>query len=483
VIDRTIAKANPAQSNGAITTSVPFSPEEAHPFSLRGQQGAWRDALLRRMLATADLLAVFAGSLSVGLAIEGRLSFVVWSAGFVPMWLVIAKVVGLYDRDQRSLRHLTVDEVPSILTWSLIGTAGLALLLAVAPASDLSAGTAMRLAVVVGISAFLLRAIARIVWRRMTPPDRVSIVGEGALVLAASRKLELFPDMHAVVVDERSEVLLEDLRGSPDYLRGVDRILLATSSLDEELIAELVAFCRRRQVKLSVVPPARGMFGTAVELNHVADLPVMEYNTWDVSRSTVFLKRLLDVTISSIVLVLLSPILLLISVLILLDGGRPVVFAQHRVGQNGKPFRMLKFRTMVQNAEALLPQLVAFDELSPPMFKLAPDPRVTHIGRVLRRTSLDELPQLVNVLRGDMSLVGPRPEQVELVERYAEQDRFRLIVKPGMTGPMQVYGRGNLTFEERLAVEREYVENISIGRDFRILAMTVAPVVSGRGAF
>jgi len=116
------------------------------------------------------------------------------------------------------------------------------------------------------------------------------------------------------------------------------------------------------------------------------------------------------------------------------------------------------------------------------MFKLDDDPRVLPVGRILRRTSLDELPQFVNVLRGDMSLVGPRPEQVELVERYTDEDRFRLAVKPGMTGPMQVYGRGRLAFDERLAVEREYVENISIGRDLRLLALTIAPLISGRGA-
>jgi lipopolysaccharide/colanic/teichoic acid biosynthesis glycosyltransferase len=144
---------------------------------------------------------------------------------------------------------------------------------------------------------------------------------------------------------------------------------------------------------------------------------------------------------------------------------------------------MLKFRTMVRDAEALLPGVVAFDELSEPMFKLPRDPRVTRIGRILRRTSLDELPQLLNVLKGDMSLVGPRPEQLDLVDRYEPEHRFRLDLKPGLTGPMQVYGRGELTFDERLAVEREYVENLTLGRDLRILALTMVAVISGRGAY
>jgi lipopolysaccharide/colanic/teichoic acid biosynthesis glycosyltransferase len=138
---------------------------------------------------------------------------------------------------------------------------------------------------------------------------------------------------------------------------------------------------------------------------------------------------------------------------------------------------------MVRDAEALLPELVPFEHLETPMFKLKSDPRVTRVGRLLRRTSVDELPQLVNVLRGEMSIVGPRPEQLDLVERYAPEHQFRLQVKPGITGPMQVYGRGELEFDERLAVEREYVENLSFTRDIRIILMTFPAIVGKRGAY
>jgi lipopolysaccharide/colanic/teichoic acid biosynthesis glycosyltransferase len=144
---------------------------------------------------------------------------------------------------------------------------------------------------------------------------------------------------------------------------------------------------------------------------------------------------------------------------------------------------MHKFRTMVSNAEELLPEIVSIESLAEPMFKLTEDPRRTRVGRFLRRASLDELPQLVNVLKGEMSLVGPRPEQLELVERYASEQRFRLAVKPGMTGPMQVFGRGALSFEERLAVERDYIENLTLGRDLRILALTIPTALTGRGAY
>jgi exopolysaccharide biosynthesis polyprenyl glycosylphosphotransferase len=435
------------------------------------------------MLALADLIAVLTGCVVLGLSGPGQIHQALWAALLAPIWLVVAKVLGIYDRDQRSLRHLTVDELPRLLTWALVGTAIAALCLAATPSGSLSAGDAIRLGVIAGFAVLALRVLARFVWRRVTPPERAIIIGDGALAAAARRKLELFPDMHIHVVEELPELDVEGLRSVSEVVSGVDRIMLATTRLDEQLIAELVALCRQSQTKLSVVPPARGMFGTAVELNHVADLPVMEYNTWDVSRSTLLLKRAIDVIAAGTMLIVFAPLACLVVAMILIDDGRPVLFRQVRVGQNGRMFQMLKFRTMVRDAEQMLSDLVPFDSLHEPMFKLTEDPRVTLVGRLLRRTSLDELPQFLNVLAGNMSLVGPRPEQLEVVELYTEQDRFRLAVKPGVTGPMQVYGRGSLTFEERAAVEREYIENISVARDMHIFALTMGSVFSGRGAF
>jgi lipopolysaccharide/colanic/teichoic acid biosynthesis glycosyltransferase len=285
------------------------------------------------------------------------------------------------------------------------------------------------------------------------------------------------------VVGSRPELTLEELAEPPAWLRKVDRLLLAPTIVDESLISALLAFCRREQIRLSVIPPARGLFGTAVQLNRVADLPLVEYNTWHVSRSTLLLKRVIDIAVCAPTLVLAAPLFLLIAIAIKLDDGGPVTFSQVRASQHGRPFRMLKFRTMVVGAEQLLEELVSFDELPEPMFKLRDDPRVTRVGRLLRRASLDELPQLWNVLLGQMTLVGPRPEQIELVERYGEEHMFRLSVKPGLTGPMQVLGRGHLTFEERLTLEREYIEGMSLRRDLRILALTASAIVSERGAF
>ena len=463
--------------------SIVFATRAAAGFSLLHRQGVWRDALLRRMLALGDAAAVLLAAVGLGF-FDGGLEAAFWASLFVPAWLVLAKLNGLYDRDQRSLRHLTTDELPAIYVWAMAGTALLTgVLLVVMPHEKVSATSALRIWAIAGSAAVVFRGLARIAWRRLVPRERTVIVGQGPLADATRRKLELFPDIHASVVAPDRPHMIEDVLASPERLGDIDRIILASHAIDETQIAELVGWCRREHVKLSVIPPARGMFGTAVQLNHIADLPVVEYNTWDVSRSTLLLKRLLDIVGSAVALVVLSPVLLLASAAILVESGWPVLFVQVRAGRDGRTFRMVKFRTMVHDAEGLLDGLVAIDRLQDPMFKLARDPRVTRLGRLLRRTSIDELPQLVNVLRGEMSLVGPRPEQVELVRRYRPEHLFRLMVKPGLTGPMQVFGRGRLRFEERLAVEREYIENLSLSRDLRILALTIPSVFDGRGAY
>jgi exopolysaccharide biosynthesis polyprenyl glycosylphosphotransferase len=446
---------------------------------ISAQYGA--EPLLRRMLALADVLAISAAAVFVGLwgsGVSGALLLVLSA----PIWIVTAKLAGLYDRDHRTLRHLTVDELPWLLVWTLSSTALLTLLLVPFRALDLSSSDRLLVwATVLGLG-FSLRAGMRALWRRITPAQRVLIVGDGPLAHAVVRKLELFPDIHAEIAGRIESC--SALRDSLDELRtDLDRIVIACSELSEELLEKLLPFCRLRRVKLTVIPPTRGMFGTATHLTHIADLPLLDYNTWDISRTTVGLKRAFDMGVAVGGLILASPLFVLVGLATLLDSGRPIFFRQTRAGERGRPFQMLKFRTMVRGAETMLAELVPFEELDAPMFKLKADPRVTRVGRLLRRTSIDELPQLINVLRGEMSIVGPRPEQLDLVDRYAPEHQFRLQIKPGITGPMQVYGRGELTFEERLAVEREYVENLSLARDLRILVMTLPAVFGRRGAF
>ena len=444
---------------------------------------AWHgpEPLLRRLLALGDVLAVAAAAVAVGFWGSGATAalLLVLSA---PIWIVTAKLAGLYDRDHRTLRHLTVDELPWLVVWTLSSSALLTLLVAPFPALNPSSDDRLLVwGLVLGLAS-VFRAVFRGIWRRITPPQRVLIVGEGPLAQAVVRKLELFPDIHAMI-QGRIPSCAQLLEGLHEVGDRIDRVVIACSELNEELLEKLLPVCRANRVRLTIVPPTRGMFGTATHLTHIAELPLLDYNTWDISRTTVALKRIFDVVVAVIALIVTSPLFVLAGLATLFDSGRPLFFRQTRGGEQARPFQMLKFRTMVRDAEARLADLVPFDELSDPMFKLKADPRVTRVGRVLRRTSIDELPQLVNVLRGEMSIVGPRPEQLDLVERYAPEHQFRLQVKPGITGPMQVYGRGELTFEERLAVEREYVENLSLVRDIRILLMTLPAVLGKRGAY
>jgi len=441
----------------------------------------WRDSLRRRVVALGDVTAVVvaAGAIWASGVPAGVAGAVVL---FIPGWLLVAKVCGLYDRDHRSIRCLTIDELGRIIGFALAGTAALATVMLVLDFNELDSSAQLRLWILVATSVFTFRVATRAIWRRVTPPERALILGDGPLADGTRRKLELFPDIHVEVVASHESWSPEELEDD-EFVQGIDRVIVASPTLDERLLAEAIAVARARQLKLSVVPPIRGMLGTAVELSHVADLPFVEYHTWDASRTTMLGKRILDLTVSFVALILLSPLLVAIAVAIRLGGPGPVLFVQRRAGIGGKPFRMLKFRTMENGADERVGEFVDIGDLEEPAFKLRDDPRVTTVGRLLRRTSLDELPQLVNVLRNEMSLVGPRPEQVEIVARYTPEQRFRLLVKPGLTGPMQVYGRGALRFDERLAVEREYIENVSIGRDLRILALTVVPVLRRRGAY
>jgi exopolysaccharide biosynthesis polyprenyl glycosylphosphotransferase len=439
----------------------------------------WRDSLRRRMLASADVVA--AGVTSV---YAMHAAGAVWSLAFLPGWIVLAKLFGLYDRDQMMIRHLTFDELPRIAAWAAAGTASLGLLLYLAPTQPLTVGRAIAIWFAITFLAVVLRGGARWLWRQITPPERTCVVGEGELGVAARRKLELFKDMHLELVNDHRGMPHGNGNGDVAALiHGVDRVIVATEQMDVAWISGLVTACRGHGVKLSVVSPLRGRAGAVPRLSEVADLPVLEYDTRDISRSTMLIKRVVDVVASLALMVIALPLFPLIALAIRLDSRGPVFFVQTRAGMGGHPFRMFKLRTMRRGADAMLEQLIQLDDLREPAFKFKRDPRVTRVGKVLRRFSIDELPQLINVLRGDMSIVGPRPEQIDLVQRYRPEHRFRLAVKPGMTGPMQVFGRGALSFPERLAVELDYVENLSLSRDLRILFQTPAAIFRGTGAY
>jgi exopolysaccharide biosynthesis polyprenyl glycosylphosphotransferase len=447
---------------------------EAGGMGRRGSHSSrfWRDALRRRLLAFADVLAAVAASIVVSPTAPDAF----WALALLPGWVLIAKLIGLYDRDHVAIRHLTIDEVPALAAWAGAGVAMMAFVLPLTPAGEVESGRAALAFCAASAVALVSRGIARWAWRRLTPPEVTAVLGAGDLAEMIRRKLVLFPDMHLTLTEADDAVSFEELTDE------VDRVIFASDRMEPGEVGGLVALCRDHQVKLSVISPLHGRAGP-VRLSRVADLPVLEYETWDPSRSTVMIKRTFDIVVSALGLLATLPLMPLVALAIRLDSRGPVLFSQRRAGLDGRPFVMHKFRTMVADAEERLADVVRFEKLRDPVFKLSDDPRVTRVGRILRRLSLDEVPQLWNVLRGEMSIVGPRPEQVELVERYSPEHRFRLSVKPGITGPMQVFGRGDLTFHERLAVELDYIENLSLARDLRILAETVPVTLKGSGAY
>ena len=338
---------------------------------------ASRYPLLRRMLAWADVVAAASACLAAVFAGGGDVGASIWSLAFLPVWVGLAKGLGLYDRDERALRHATIDEAPHVLLWGLIGASLLALVLSLTPAGQPTASSTLVVAAVAAATLLPLRASARYLWRRVTPPERVAIVGSAAAAGALKRKLELFPHLHATIVDEQDELDTEDDR-TAELLRSVDRLVYAPTSLDDDQV-RAPRPSRATRSLVTVVPPCRDVLSPAVRLNHLADLPVLEYRGPDISRSTAFLKRVLDVLVSATALVVLLPLCVLIGLAIKLDSRGPVLFAQGRAGTGGRPFRMFKFRSMVADAEEQLHDLVALDRLPEPVFKLHGDPRVTRV--------------------------------------------------------------------------------------------------------
>ena len=425
-----------------------------------------------------------------------------WGLAALPLWVFLAKLEGLYDNDHPRIWHLTSDEARAIFHWVTLSAAGTLFFIRVLPAVTITISSAAVLWLCALVTAFPLRAGARAIWRGTAPEERALVLGSDKLAAAVTRKLALEPGHHLILIQAPDSVngadhpngdaiperiridhlSKEDLETLISKLR-VERVVLAVPELDEKTLARVVSVCRSRGVKLSVVPPLRAMLGTAVHLTHIAEMPVIEYGTWDTPPSTMAFKRAVDVLISAVALIVLMPLLLAIALIVRLESRGPALFRQARAGRYGKPFRILKFRTMCHDAEERIGEVISVDQLKEPMFKLRKDPRVTRVGRFLRRTSIDELPQLFNVLKGDMSLIGPRPEELWLVERYSETQRFRLEMRPGLTGPMQVHGRGELTFQERLAVEREYVENYTFDKDLRISLRTISTIFGARGAY
>ena len=481
-------------------SSRPGRTRVAKRLGLAGPAGARRQgALLRRLLASADWVALIATLCVVTAASrQTDVGTLFWAIIFSPAWLVVMKLHGLYDNDHRRIRHSTLDELSSLVSAAALGTLVLDGLLALSPAGPLPALSAIGVGAGALVGCFTARGVLRFLWHRLTGAAVGVVIGPPEAVAVIARRVATHPETRLHLVGYlslhdpgRRDIdtgglarlgSVEDIEWVASEM-AVERVIVAEREMSEQAAERLIEECKVAGLGLTLLPDHFGLLGPGIELNRLAELPVLDFRFADPPRSTLAMKRTADLIISGLALAFLSPLLLVVAILILVDSGRPVFFRQGRAGKDGDPFTMLKFRTMVQGAEERLGELVDLSKLEEPAYKIPDDPRVTRAGRFLRRTSLDELPQLINVLRGDMSLVGPRPEEEAVVALYDERQRLRLGVKPGMTGPMQVYGRADLTFEERLAIERDYLDNISLAGDLAILLRTPRAIVRGDGAY
>ncbi len=325
---------------------------------------------------------------------------------------------------------------------------------------------------------------------------RVLVVGCGEQAVAFARSVKTgapwnnklighveVPNEYAVPEAKPRAGQLRDIHTILDS-QPIDEVVFAVPDTPPETFEEALRHCEERGVDVLLTLPPDVPRAGKIEVAKVTgyDLPMIGMRRTPTSEGTLLLKRILDFTGALIGLILLSPLLIGTAIIIKVTDPGPVFFSQVRSGRNGRKFKMHKFRSMVMNAEALKKQLMEQNEMDGPVFKIKHDPRITKIGRIIRKTSIDELPQLLNVLVGEMSLVGPRPPLPSEVAEYKPWQRRRLSVKPGITGPWQVSGRNEISFEQWMKMDLEYIDNWSLWLDIRIIVMTVPVVLIHKGA-
>ncbi|MGQ9517003.1 MAG: sugar transferase, partial [Anaerolineae bacterium] len=262
-----------------------------------------------------------------------------------------------------------------------------------------------------------------------------------------------------------------------------DCVICTMPLRDAHPLADLALALQEQGVRVYLAPDYAGEIAFCPRVEDFYGISLIGVSDLRLTAWQSVLKRVLDIVISAVLLVLTAPLMAGIALMVRLDSPGPVLFRQPRVGQDGRIFTMYKFRTMVPDAEARLQELMRARGWEKPPLKIPDDPRVTRAGRLLRRLSLDELPQLWNVLRGDMSMVGPRPEEPRIVQTYNAWQRKRLLVKPGLTGPMQVNGRADLPMDDRVRLEIDYIQHYSLWEDLKIMAKTLPAIFSGKGSY
>jgi exopolysaccharide biosynthesis polyprenyl glycosylphosphotransferase len=453
-----------------------------------------RDQLFRRSLLIADMAAfvVAVMVLSQLFSRSPRLTWVgVW--GLLGLFLG-AKVLGLYDRDEAVLHKTTLDEAPKLFHVATLG----ALCAWLAGGFVVTGGTldrkeALLLWGMLALFLIVARTSARAIALRSAPAERCLLIGDRGAAKTVESKLASHHGIKADLVahidpadvvawsaDAYSAPRLSEIRDLAQSL-DVQRAIVTPDSVEADKMLDLICTLEAVGVKVSVLPRLLEVVGSSVEFDDLHGVTVMGVKRFALTRSSTTVKRAFDLLGASIGLLAVAPLMIAIALAVKLDGGGPIFFRQRRVGRHGKHFGLLKFRTMVPGADALKDSLRDRNEAQDGLFKIADDPRVTRVGRVLRKTALDELPQLFNILYGEMSLVGPRPLVLDEDRNVKGWYRRRLDLMPGLTGPWQILGPARVPLREMGAIDYLYVANWSLWGDIKILLRTVPHVLGRRG--
>jgi exopolysaccharide biosynthesis polyprenyl glycosylphosphotransferase len=325
--------------------------------------------------------------------------------------------------------------------------------------------------------------------------QRILMVGLDVEMVRMAEYIKKYPEMGYTLVGclgdytdlEKPPSSLKVLGSLPEFEKvvkenPVDEIILFSFRKIWANLTHILQVCQDMGIRVTMVPQWSNLQFSDISFRRLASVPLISFLGPPRKDISLFIKAISDFLIALAALILSAPLFLLITLLIKVDSKGPVFFRQQRCGLHGRVFPLIKFRSMVQDAETMQESLKAFNEMSGPVFKMKADPRVTRVGYWLRKTSLDELPQLINVLKGDLSLVGPRPPLPAEVAQYERWQRRRLSVKPGITCTWQISGRNDINFEEWIQLDLHYIDHWSLLLDFKILIRTIPAVLSGRGA-
>lgn len=439
--------------------------------------------------------------LKLGPVIRDQVTFGAYQPLAILLLAIILPVLAVKSAYKIRLSREAAGEMTAIFSSATIAIATVVVITAMLHRFQYSRGLIVYLWVLVVLLLFLGRGLARSVqgWcnRRGWGVLRVLVVGATDAGKMVMQSLVARPDLGYQLVGFVGPVDAPQLRDFGRF-KALGTVTDLTTLLEEEQIDEVIValpssaheeslavltLCEKHGIRLKLVPDLFEMSLSRVRMDDIAGIPVFDVQDRPLRQVEIVLKRVVDIVVAAVVLVLLSPVLAVLLLLIKLESRGKALLSQERIGFNGKSFRCLKLRTMYSDAEELQTSLLHANEASGPLFKIKDDPRCTRVGRRIRRWSLDELPQMWNVLKGDMSLVGPRPALPIEVAQYSDTQRKRLEIKPGLTGLWQVSGRSDLPFDEMVLMDINYLENWSLLVDLKIVLRTFSAVLGRHGAY